>query len=184
MSIVTGAETASPQPRLRFVHIAAVAAGNGLEFFDFLLYSTFALYIGKAYFPNHDPVVSLLLSLATFGIGFITRPIGGLVLGHVGDRIGRKPAMLISFALMGVGGLGLAVTPTYAQIGLAAPVLVIIARLVQGFALGGEVGPSTAFLIEAAPARRRGLVGAICRARARPSPTCPPRWWPCCWPSS
>jgi MFS family permease len=162
MSSVTGAaEVPQPAPRLRLVHIAAVAAGNGLEFFDFLLYSTFALYIGQAYFPNHDPVVSLLLSLATFGIGFVTRPIGGLVLGRVGDVIGRKPAMLISFALMGVGGLGLALTPTYAQIGVAAPVLVIVARLVQGFALGGEVGPSTTFLVEAAPPHRRGLIGAM-----------------------
>ena len=161
MSSATEVGPDAPVPRLRLVHIAAVAAGNGLEFFDFLLYSTFALYIGQAYFPNHDPVVSLLLSLATFGIGFVTRPIGGLVLGRVGDVIGRKPAMLISFALMGVGGLGLALTPTYAQIGVAAPVLVIVARLVQGFALGGEVGPSTTFLVEAAAPRRRGLIGAM-----------------------
>jgi MHS family citrate/tricarballylate:H+ symporter-like MFS transporter len=153
--------SAAAEPRLRISHIAAVAAGNGLEFFDFLIYSTFAIYIGQAYFPARDPVVSLLLSLATFGIGFVTRPIGGLVLGRVGDTIGRKPAMLISFGLMGVGGLGLAITPTYAQIGLAAPILVIVARLVQGFALGGEVGPSTAFLVEAAPAHRRGLIGAM-----------------------
>lgn len=151
-----------PTPaRLRLIHIAAVAAGNGLEFFDFLIYATFAIYIGKAFFPTHDPTVSLLLSLATFGIGFVTRPIGGLVLGRLGDRIGRKPAMLISFSLMGVGALGLAITPTYAQIGLAAPILVILARLVQGFALGGEVGPSTTFLVEAAPENRRGLFGAM-----------------------
>ena len=151
-----------PNPaRLRLIHIAAVAAGNGLEFFDFLIYATFAIYIGKAFFPTHDPTVSLLLSLATFGIGFVTRPIGGLVLGRLGDRIGRKPAMLISFSLMGVGALGLAITPTYAQIGIAAPIIVILARLVQGFALGGEVGPSTTFLVEAAPENRRGFFGAM-----------------------
>jgi MFS transporter, MHS family, citrate/tricarballylate:H+ symporter len=147
--------------RLRLIHIAAVAAGNGLEFFDFLIYATFAIYIGKAFFPTHDPTVSLLLSLATFGIGFVTRPIGGLVLGRLGDRIGRKPAMLISFSLMGVGALGLAITPTYAEIGVAAPIIVILARLVQGFALGGEVGPSTTFLVEAAPENRRGFFGAM-----------------------
>ncbi len=138
-----------------------MTVGNGLEFYDFLIYSTFAIYIGKAFFPSHDPVVSLLLSLATFGIGFVTRPIGGLVLGRMGDKIGRKPAMLISFALMGVGVLGLAVTPTYAQIGMAAPIIVIAARLVQGFALGGEVGPSTAYLVEAARPGLRGIVGSL-----------------------
>ena len=151
---------APPAPLLRR-HLAAVAAGNALEFYDFLIYATFAISIGRAYFPAGGPVVSLLLSLATFGIGFVTRPVGGVVLGRLGDRIGRKPAMLISFAVMALGSLGIAVTPTYAQIGLAAPLLVIAARLVQGFALGGEVGPSSAFLVEAAPPERRGLIGSL-----------------------
>jgi MFS family permease len=158
------ADPKARHPSLRLVHVAAVAAGNGLEFFDFLIYATFAVYIGRAYFPTHDPAVSLLLSLATFGIGFVTRPIGGFVLGRVGDRLGRKPAMLISFGLMGVGALGLAATPTYAQIGMAAPVLVIVARLIQGFALGGEVGPSTAFLVEVAGERERGFLGSMQQA--------------------
>ena len=135
--------------------------GNGLEFYDFLIFSTFALYIGRTYFPAHSPGTSLLLSLATFGIGFATRPIGGIVLGRLGDRIGRRPAMLISFALMAVGLLGVAVTPGYAQIGVAAPILGVCARLVQGFALGGEVGPSSAFLVEAAAPERRGLIGSM-----------------------
>jgi MFS family permease len=155
-------EADDPAPRgLRIVHIAAVAAGNGLEFYDFLIYATFAVYIGRAFFPAHDPAASLLLSLATFGIGFVTRPLGGFVLGRLGDRIGRKPALLISFALTGVGVLGVAITPTYARIGLWAPALVILARLIQGFALGGEVGPSMAFLVEAARGPRRGLVGSM-----------------------
>jgi len=147
--------------RLKASHVAAVAVGNGLEFFDFIIYTTFAIYIGKAYFPSHNPTVSLLLSLATFGIGFITRPIGGLVLGRLGDRAGRTQAMMISFMLAAVGVFGIAVTPTYAQIGLAAPILVILARLVQGFALGGEVGPSTSYMIEAAPIGLRGLFGGL-----------------------
>ncbi|MGH7025584.1 MAG: MFS transporter [Caulobacteraceae bacterium] len=159
---MTDATSASPRSGgLKASHVFAVAAGNALEFYDFLIYSTFAIFIGRAYFPVHGPVVSLLLSLATFGIGFVTRPIGGLVLGRVGDVVGRKPAMLISFSLMTLGVLGVAATPTYAQIGPAAPVIVIIARLIQGFALGGEVGPSTAYFIEAAPPHRRGLIGTM-----------------------
>ena len=142
-------------------HVFAVVLGNGLEFYDFLCYAIFAVYIGKAYFPSHDASISLLLTLATFGIGFITRPIGGIVLGGLGDRIGRKPAMLLSFTVMGAGMLGMALTPTYAQIGLAAPLLVLCFRLVQGFALGGEVGPTTAYLIEAAPPQHRGFYGAM-----------------------
>ncbi|MDE1939600.1 MAG: MFS transporter [Alphaproteobacteria bacterium] len=142
-------------------HVFAVVLGNGLEFYDFLCYAIFAVYIGKAYFPANDASISLLLSLATFGIGFVTRPIGGIVLGSLGDRIGRKPAMLISFAMMGAGMLGVALTPGYATIGIAAPILLVLFRLIQGFALGGEVGPTTAYLIEAAPPERRGFYGSM-----------------------
>jgi MFS family permease len=92
------------------------------------------------FFPTTDGALSLLLSLATFGIGFLTRPIGAIVLGTLGDRIGRKPAMLISFVLMGIGMLAIALTPPYADIRVAAPVLAVLFRLIQGFALGGEVG--------------------------------------------
>ena len=142
-------------------HVLAVVIGNGLEFYDFLSYAIFAVYIGRAFFPSHDASASLLLSLGTFGIGFVTRPIGGIVLGSLGDRIGRKPVMLLSFLMMGAGMLGLALTPTYAQIGIAAPILVLLFRLVQGFALGGEVGPTTAYLIEAAPPEHRGFYGSM-----------------------
>jgi MFS family permease len=140
-----------------FRHVIAVFIGNGLEFYDFLTFSYFAVYIGRTFFPSHDPAVSLLASLATFGIGFVTRPVGAIVIGGMGDRVGRKPAMLLSFSLMGVAILGLVLTPSFAQIGLAAPVLVVLFRLVQGFALGGEVGPTTAYMAEAAPPERRGL---------------------------
>jgi MFS family permease len=144
-------------PSLPARHVAAVAVGNALQFYDFLTYAFFAAQIGRTFFPSHDPASSLLASLATFGAGFLTRPVGGVVIGMMGDRIGRKPAMLLSFTLMGFSILGLALTPSFAAIGVAAPVAVICFRLVQGFALGGEVGPSTAFLIEAAPPLRRGL---------------------------
>ena len=137
--------------------VLAVVIGNGLEFYDFVTYAFFAAQIGRTFFPSDTPGASLLASLATFGAGFLTRPLGAFVIGRYADRVGRKPAMLLSFALIGVGVVGLPLTPSYAAIGTAAPLIAIAFRLVQGFALGGEVGPSTAFLMEAAPARRRGL---------------------------
>jgi MFS transporter, MHS family, citrate/tricarballylate:H+ symporter len=142
-------------------HVAAVVVGNALEFYDFLTYAYFAVYIGRAFFPSSSPSSSLLASLATFGVGFVTRPIGGVVIGWIGDRVGRKPAMLLSFSLMGVAIVGLALTPPRSMIGIAAPLLVILFRMVQGFALGGEVGPATAFMLEAAPPQRRGFYTAF-----------------------
>src|ERR1700730_12859679 len=141
--------------------IAAVVVGNALEFYDFLTYAYFAVYIGRAFFPSNDPSASLLASLGAFGVGFITRPVGSLVIGRMGDRSGRKPAMVLSFSLMGVAIVGLALTPPHERIGVAAPVLVIFFRMLQGFALGGEVGPTTAFLLEAAPPERRGFYTAF-----------------------
>jgi MFS family permease len=131
-----------------------------LEFYDFITYAFFAIQIGHTFFPSQSEYGSLMLSLATFGAGFVTRPIGGIVLGIYSDRVGRRPAMLLSFALMGGAILLLALTPSYNSIGIAAPLIAIFARMVQGFALGGEVGPTTAYLIEIAPPERRGLVVA------------------------
>ncbi|HSM95463.1 MAG TPA: MFS transporter [Rhizomicrobium sp.] len=141
--------------------IAAVAIGNALSFYDFVCYAFFATQIGACFFPSADPTTRLLASLATFGVGFFTRPLGGLVIGRMADRIGRKPAMMLSFSLMGFGIVGLALTPSYQTIGVAAPILFILFRLVQGFALGGEVGPTTAYLVEAAPPLKRGFYAAI-----------------------
>jgi MFS transporter, MHS family, citrate/tricarballylate:H+ symporter len=142
-------------------YVAAVVAGNALEFYDFLTYVFFAVYIGRAIFPSSTAAGSLLASLATFGVGFVTRPIGSIVIGRMGDRAGRKPAMVLTFALMGVAITGLALTPPHSMIGVAAPILVIFFRMLQGFALGGEVGPTTAFLMEAAPPERRGFYTAF-----------------------
>ena len=136
----------------------AATIGNMLEFYDFITYSFFAIQIGHTFFPAQSEYGSLMLSLATFGAGFVTRPIGGVVLGIYSDRVGRRPAMLLSFAMMSGAILLLALTPSYQSIGIAAPILAIVARMVQGFALGGEVGPTTAYLIEIAPPERRGLV--------------------------
>ncbi len=153
---LSGPSEHGPGPAFR--HVAAVVAGNALEFYDFLAFSFFALQIGRAFFPSHDPAVSLLATLAVFGAGFIPRPFGAWFFGWIGDRRGRKPAMLLSFSLMGLALAGTTLTPGYHRIGLAAPILICLFRLIQGFALGGEVGPSTAFLLEASPAARRGLV--------------------------
>ena len=137
--------------------VAATVAGNALEFYDFLTYSTFAVYIGHTFFPPDSAFASLLLTLATFGVGFLTRPLGGLLIGAYADRAGRRPALTLTIGLMAVGTLGLVLTPSYASIGLWAPAILIISRLVQGLALGGEVGASTAALLECAPDGSRGL---------------------------
>ena len=140
--------------------VAAAVVGNALEFYDFTTYALFATELGRTFFPSHTAFESLMMSLLTFAVGFVGRPIGAVVIGRIGDKVGRKPAMLLSFALMGAGMLGLILIPPYAMIGPAAPALLVLCRLVQGFALGGEVGPTTAFLIEAARPGSRGLVGS------------------------
>jgi MFS family permease len=137
--------------------VVVVSLGNALSFYDFFVYSYFAIQIGHTFFPESHTSHGLLFSLASFGVGFITRPLGGIVIGRYGDKAGRKAAMFWSFGLMGTSILGLAVIPSHEQIGLAAPILLLIVRLVQGFAVGGEVGPSTAFLLEAAPTQQRAL---------------------------
>ncbi len=156
----TQAMAPAGHPPLERRAVAAVILGNALEFYDFTTYAFFAAPIGDAFFPSKDPVQSLLASLALFGIGYVMRPIGGVVIGAFADRAGRKPAMLVTIALMAVGMLMLALTPGYAAIGVWAQALVIVGRLIQGLALGGEVGPSTAYLLEAAPPPRRGFIAS------------------------
>src|SRR5258706_642865 len=136
--------------------VAATVAGNALEFYDFLVYSTFAVYIGKAFFPTRTEFAGLLLSLATFGVGFFTRPLGGLLIGAMGDRAGRRPALMLTIGLMAVGTLGVAVTPSYAAIRIAAPAILFAARAVPGRSVAGEVRPSTAGLVQCSPPGRPG----------------------------
>ena len=137
--------------------IAAATVGNALEFYDFITYAFFAIQIGHAFFPATNAYANLMLSLATFGAGFVTRPLGGIVLGGLSDRIGRRAVMMLSFTMMGVAIVAIAIIPPYSVIGIAAPILAVLARMVQGFSLGGEVGPTTAYLLEAAPLKARGL---------------------------
>ena len=146
-----------PSPRRAIV---AATVGNALEFYDFVTYAFFAIQIGRAFFPAGTAYGSLMLSLATFGVGFVTRPIGAVVIGSYADRAGRRAAMTLSFTMMGAATVAMAVIPPYAKIGVAAPVLAVVARMVMGFSLGGEVGPTTAYLLESAPVARRGLTVA------------------------
>lgn len=138
--------------------IAAATVGNMLEFYDFVTYAFFAIQIGNTFFPTGNAYTSLMASLAAFGAGFLTRPLGAFVLGGYADRAGRKPAMLLSMLLMGTGILMLVLTPGYAQIGIAAPIIAVSARLLQGFALGGEIGSATTYMLEAAHVTRRGFM--------------------------
>jgi MHS family citrate/tricarballylate:H+ symporter-like MFS transporter len=142
-------------------HVLAAVIGNGLEFYDFTTYAFFSISIGHAFFPDLGEYVNLSLSLGIFAAGFVMRPIGGIVIGTYGDRSGRKPAMLLSFALMGGAIVAMALIPPFRTIGWAAPMLALVARSVQGFALGGEVGPTTAYLFEAAPVPHRGLYASF-----------------------
>lgn len=140
-----------------FTSVVAAITGNTLEFYDFLLYAFFAVTIGKLFFPASTPLASLLLSVGTFGVGFVARPIGALVIGAYADRTGRRSAMTLTISLMALSTALLALAPTYESIGLLAPVLIVIARLVQGFSAGGEMGAATSYILELAPADRRGL---------------------------
>jgi MHS family alpha-ketoglutarate permease-like MFS transporter len=133
------------------------AAGNLVEWFDWYVYSAFSLYFAKAFFPGQDQTAQFLATSGIFWIGFLMRPIGGWLLGRIGDRHGRRTALAWSVALMGGGSLLLAATPTYASVGLAAPVLLMVARIIQGLSLGGEYGAAATYLSEIAPEGRRGL---------------------------
>ncbi|MEO5707679.1 MAG: MFS transporter [Alteraurantiacibacter sp.] len=138
--------------------IVAATIGNALEFYDFMIFTFFAIQIGEVFFPSDDPFTSLMASLATFGVGFVGRPLGAWMIGGYADRHGRKPALMLSMVLMGVAIAVMALTPGFAAIGVAAPIIVVVARLAQGFAVGGEVGPATAYMMENASEARRGLV--------------------------
>ena len=120
--------------------IVATSIGNALEWYDISVYAYFAVYISKAFFPADDQTTSLLLTFGTFGLSFLIRPIGGVLLGAYADRYGRKASLMISIIMMSFGTLAIAVMPTFASIGVLAPLLVITARLVQGFSAGGEFG--------------------------------------------
>src|SRR5579859_432102 len=137
--------------------ILAATIGNTLEWYDFLVYGFLAVTIAKLFFPTGSELTSVLFSVGTFGAAAVVRPVAGVALGIYADRVGRKASLTLTIFLMGLGTGLIALAPTYASIGVAAPLLIVIARLLQGFACGGELGGATAILVENAPNGSRGL---------------------------
>ncbi|PRY06163.1 MFS transporter [Paraburkholderia sp. BL25I1N1] len=137
----------------------ALVAANTFEFFDFFMYTTLAAYIGRAFFPPGASINSALLPFVIFAVGYLSRPVGGVVIGRYADTRGRKPAMLLTGTLITLGAIGIAVTPTYETIGVSAAFLILAFRMLQGLAIGGEMGSSSALLIERSPAGKTGLYG-------------------------
>src|SRR5438093_7331810 len=147
------------QRRLKAIFIGSV--GNLVEWYDFYVYTAFALYFAGAFFPGSDPVVQQLNAAVLFAFGFIVRPIGGWLFGHLADHHCRRTALMLSVLLLCFGSLLIAVTPTYASIGTAAPVLLGLAPIIQGFSLGGEYGASATYLTEVADEKHRGFYSSF-----------------------
>lgn len=137
--------------------IAAATIGNGLEWFDFTVYGFFTPIIARLFFPAINDLTSILLTVGTYGVGFFMRPVGAVVLGVYADRKGRKAALTLTILMMAFGTALLGLAPTYAQAGIVGPLVIVLARLIQGFSAGGEIGGATAFLIEYAPPEKRGF---------------------------
>jgi MHS family proline/betaine transporter-like MFS transporter len=140
--------------------IVAASVGNLLEWYDFSVYALFAIYIAANFFPHEDPGLDLVKAFLVFGLGFVVRPLGAILIGIYGDRAGRKAALTVTILIMAGGTLLIAIAPSYAAIGIGAPLLLLAGRILQGFSAGGEIGSATAFLVEHAPADKRGLYTA------------------------
>src|SRR5580658_4304116 len=160
--------------------VAASAIGTTIEWYDFLIYSTAAsLILNKIFFPTQDPLVGKLLAIGTISVGFFVRPLGAIILSHCGDRLGRKSMLVLTLVSMGVGTVLIGLLPTYETIGVAAPILLVACRSVQGIAVGGEWGGAVLMAIEHSPAYRRnaglqaqctrGQDCALSSSRHRPS---------------
>jgi MFS transporter, MHS family, proline/betaine transporter len=148
MAIDTTIGTTATQHRGLSGVIVAATIGNVLEWFDFLVYGFFAVYLAEVFFPAHDPTVSLLITFGTFGLAYVVRPLGAIIVGSYTDRAGRKAGLTLSIGLMMIGTFLMVITPGYATIGIAAPIIITAARILQGFSVGGEFGSAVAFLVE------------------------------------
>ncbi|MDQ0509851.1 MFS transporter [Ancylobacter amanitiformis] len=163
-TLVPMTRASSALPRRRGRALVAVMLCNVLEWFDFAIYGLLAIHISRAFFPQHGANAALLATLAVFGVSFVMRPLGGLVLGGLGDRRGRKPALLLAASLMAMATLAIGLIPAYDRIGVLAPILLLVARMFQGFSAGGEWGVASAFLLESAPRGRRGFATSFLSA--------------------
>lgn len=160
------ADQAHMRASMRKVALTALA-GTSIEWYDFFLYATAAaLVFPAAFFPGSDPAIALVLSFGTFAFGFIARPLGGIVFGHFGDRIGRKKTLVIALWMMGISSTLIGLLPTYATIGVAAPIILCLLRFAQGLAIGGQWGGAMLLVTESAPAEKRGYYGAYAQAGA------------------
>jgi MHS family proline/betaine transporter-like MFS transporter len=154
----SAADTAPPTgSRPKVTAVTAALLGNVMEYFDFVAYGLVAVVIGSLFFPNETPALSLLASLATFGVAFLFRPIGAAFFGSLGDRRGRRIALSLSILVMGISTAMIGLLPTYATVGILAPILLVLARCIQGFSVGGEFAGAATFIVENAPAKRRGF---------------------------
>jgi metabolite-proton symporter len=159
------ASISSENPRRTGVILTSSMVGTAIEQYDFLLYgAAAALIFDKLFFPLLDPFTGTIAALGTYAAGFFARPLGGLIFGHFGDRIGRKSILMLTLTLMGVASTAIGLLPTYNQIGVWAPILLVLLRIVQGIALGGEQGGAILIAVENAPEGRRGFYGAFCPA--------------------
>src|SRR5579862_5499507 len=150
-----------PDPNLRRVILSSLI-GATIEWYDFFLYGVVAgIVFNKLYFPGTDPVVSTLLAYTTFAVGFVARPVGGVIFGHFGDRIGRKSVLVMTLMIMGVATFLIGLIPTYESIGVWAPLLLLLMRILQGLGLGGEWGGAVLMAFEYAPPNRRGFFASI-----------------------
>lgn len=141
--------------------IAVGAIGNVLEWFDFAIYGYFAAAIGRAFFPSQDPVAQVLAAFGIFAVGFLMRPVGGALIGHIGDRYGRRAALTFSVAAMAIPTFLVGALPGYEVLGMAAPIVLTLLRMIQGLSVGGEYTTSIVFMVERAPPGRRGFIGAM-----------------------
>ena len=146
--------------------VAAGTIGNLLEWYDFAIYGYFAATIGRVFFPAESPVAQVLAAFGIFALGYLMRPLGGIVVGHIGDRLGRRAALTFSIAAMALPTFLVGLLPGYETLGMAAPILLTLLRMIQGLSVGGEATTSMIFLVEQAPPGRRGLVGSFCSLAA------------------
>ena len=158
---------ATKPPTTPWTAAMASMVGSVLEYYDFFVYGPMAaLVFGAVFFPTGDPALATLLALSTFAVGFVARPLGGIVIGHMGDKFGRKRMLMLTFFLTGVVTVGIGCLPTFNQVGIWAPILLVLLRFIQGFGLGGEWGGAALLAVEHAPENKRGFFGSLVQAGA------------------